>query len=288
MINVLIFGGSGKIGLEIENRKNIFFRKTYFKNTLKNGIKFDILNDQIENIEHVRSYDCFIIMSAISEPEQCFLNEKLSKQINVIKTKELISHLKKYEKKIIFFSTEYIYDGLTGNYNEDSDPNPVNLYGSQKLEVENYIKRNIQNHCILRIAKTYSSKVGNSSLVSNWYNQVLIQNIKTLKIASDQFFSPLFANDIEKVLEQIINKNFIGTINLGGPDKLSRMDYFKIFISKIKKKDIRIRKVKLSNFTKNEKLPLVTTFNTSKLKNFINFKMTNFENGVKKFLENVN
>ena len=177
---------------------------------------------------------------------------------------------------------------MTGNYNEDSDPNPVNLYGSQKLEVENYIKRNIQNHCILRIAKTYSSKIGNSSLVSNWYNQVLIQNLKTLKIASDQFFSPLLANDIEKVLEQIINKNFIGTINLGGPDKLSRMDYFKIFISKIKKKDIHIRKVKLSNFTKNEKLPLVTTFNTSKLKNFINFKMTNFENGVKKFLENVN
>lgn len=288
MINVLILGGSGKIGLEIENRKNIFFTKTYFKNTLKNGIKFDILNDQIENIEHVSSYDCFIIMSAISEPEQCFLNEKLSKQINVVKTKELISQLKKYGKKIIFFSTEYIYDGLIGNYNEDSDPNPVNLYGSQKLEVENYIKRNIQNHCILRIAKTYSSKIGNSSLVSNWYNQVLVQNLKTLKIASDQFFSPLLANDIEKVLEQIINKNFIGTINLGGPDKLSRMDYFKIFISKIKKKDIHIRKVKLSNFTKNEKLPLVTTFNTSKLKNFINFKMTNFENGVKKFLENVN
>lgn len=288
MINVLILGGSGKIGLEIENRKNIFFTKTYFKNTLKNGIKFDILNDQIENIEHVSSYDCFIIMSAISEPEQCFLNEKLSKQINVIKTKELISQLKKYGKKIIFFSTEYIYDGLTGNYNEDSDPNPVNLYGSQKLEVENYIQRNIQNHCILRIAKTYSSKIGNSSLVSNWYNQVFIQNLKNFKIASDQFFSPLFANDIEKVLEQIINKNFIGTINLGGPDKLSRMDCFKIFISKIKKKDIHIREVKLSNFTKNEKLPLVTTFNTSKLKNFINFKMTNFENGVKKFLENVN
>ena len=103
MTNVLILGGSGKIGLEIQNRNNIFFTKTYFKNILKNGIKFDILNDQIENIDHVSSYDCYIIMSAISEPEQCFLNEKLSKQINVIKTKELILQLKKYGKKIIFF-----------------------------------------------------------------------------------------------------------------------------------------------------------------------------------------
>ncbi len=288
MINVLILGGSGKIGLEIQNRKNITFIKTYFKNIIKNGIKFNILTDQIEQICNVNSYDCFIIMSAISDPEQCFLNRDLSKQINVIKTKELILQLKKYKKKIIFFSTEYIYDGLTGNYKENSNPNPINLYGSQKLEVENYIRRNIQNHCILRIAKTYSSKIGDDTLVSNWYSEVYVKKLKTLKVASDQFFSPLFSIDIEKVLEQIIYKNFIGTLNLGGPDKLSRVDYLKIFISRIKKKDIYIKLVKLSNFMKNEKLPLVTTFNISKLKNFINFKMTNFDNGVKKILKNVN
>ena len=288
MKNVLIIGGSGKIGLEIQNRKNIIFVKTYFKNILKNGIKFDILNDQIQNIEKINNYDCFIIMTAISEPEQCFLNRELSNLVNLVKTKELILQLRKFGKKIIFFSTEYIYDGLTGNYKEDSTSNPINLYGLQKLEVENYIRRNIENYCILRIAKTYSSRKGDKTLISSWYNDVCIQNLKTFKIASDQFFSPLFAIDIQKVLEQILYKNFIGTINLGGPDKLSRLDYFNIFISKVKKKDIHIEMVKLSNFTKNEKLPLSTTFNTSKLKNFINFKMTNFENGVKKFLENVN
>lgn len=287
MRSVLIIGGSGKIGQQIENRINIKFTKTYFKNILKNGIKFDILNDDIENINNINDYDSFIIMSAISEPEICFLNKELSNLINVIKTKELISKLKKYEKKIIFFSTEYIYDGLTGNYKEDSITNPINLYGSQKLEVENYIRRNTENHCILRIAKTYSPKKGDKTLISNWYNDVCIQDLKKFKIASDQIFSPLFASDIEKVLEQIVYENFIGTINLGGPDKLSRLDYFKIFISKVKKKDIFVEEVKLSNFLKNEKLPLITTFNTSKLKNFINFKMTNFENGVKKFIENV-
>ena len=61
--------------------------------------------------------------------------------------------------KIYFLhiSTDCVFTGKKGNYSEIDEPNPINLYGKQKLAIENYLKANSSDYCILRIAKTYSS-----------------------------------------------------------------------------------------------------------------------------------
>ena len=101
---------------------------------------------------------------------------------------------------------------MIGNYNEDSDPNPVNLYGSQKLEVENYIKRNIQNHCILRIAKTYSSKIGNDKSEFNEYLQTINRQIKDIEKLVNEFSN--FARMPRPVVKKIdLNEVIIRSID---------------------------------------------------------------------------
>ena len=86
-----------------------------------------------------------------------FKNKK-SHSINVKYTKNLISKIKNKDIHLIFISTEFVYSGNKGNYSEKSITNPINLYGRQKLLIENYIKK-YYNYSILRIAKTYGDNI---------------------------------------------------------------------------------------------------------------------------------
>ena len=71
-MKILVVGGSGKIGRSF-NFKNT--KKTYFKNKIKNGIKFDIIKNNINVILEKYEINRVILMSAISDPDICFKNK---------------------------------------------------------------------------------------------------------------------------------------------------------------------------------------------------------------------
>ena len=134
----LIIGGSGKIGKSLQYNHAI---KTYNKNKIKNGIKFNLIKDDVNLLLEKYKIDRVVLLSAISDPDKCLKKKKYSNLLNVTKTKKLIDILCKKKIYFIFFSSEYIFDGDRGNYNEKSIPKPKNLYGKQKLLIEKYIRK---------------------------------------------------------------------------------------------------------------------------------------------------
>jgi dTDP-4-dehydrorhamnose reductase len=86
----LIIGGSGKIGKIISNKNSI---KTYNKNKIQSGKKFNLLKDDINYLIKKYNIDRVVLLSAISDPDECLKKEKYSNLLNVIKKKELIDKL---------------------------------------------------------------------------------------------------------------------------------------------------------------------------------------------------
>ena len=180
-MKVLIVGGSGKIGKFLQNSNKIFFF-TYFKNKIPNGIKFDLCKDNISLLVKKYNINKIVLLSAISDPDECYKNKKKSYLINVKYTKNLISKIKNNDIHLIFISTEFVYSGKKGNYSENSKSYPINLYGKQKLLIENYIKKNITNYSILRIAKTYGDNMNVKGLLTDFLNQILKGERKFLEL----------------------------------------------------------------------------------------------------------
>ena len=56
---------------------------------------------------------------------------------------------------IIQLSTDYVFDGKAGQYNENSSVNPINVYGRTKLEAENFLKENSKDSLIIRTNVLY-------------------------------------------------------------------------------------------------------------------------------------
>ena len=206
---LLIIGGSSNLGRNFVPFLKINNQSTYFSNKVLDGIHFNIIQDDISKIININDYSAVLLLSAITNPEICVKNKEYSNLFNVTSLKKLVSYFILHKIKIIFFSTEFIYDGTKGNYNEKDIPNPINLYGNQKLIIENFIIKNTNNYSILRISKTYTDNLDNKSMFGLWYKMIVLEKVQSIDCFDDQFFSPLFALDLSIIIDKIVDENFV-------------------------------------------------------------------------------
>ena len=285
-MNTLIIGASGKIGKSFINYKSKDFIFTYNSSKINQGIKFNIIYDNIDEIIKKNNVNSVVIMSAISDPDYCKKYQKKSNLINVIKTKELINKLIKLKIYFIFFSTEFVYDGLKGNYSEKDKTNPISIYGKQKLKIENYIKNKAKNFAIFRIAKTYSDNTKDNTIISNFIK--LSKKKVKIHAATDQIFSPLDAKDIVRIVDHFSKKKIKGLFNIGGPETHSRYTILKKFEKIFQKRKLNIKvkilKTSIEKFKFYEVRAKNVSFNTKKIEKTINFKLSRIERILKKIL----
>ena len=276
-MKILIIGGSGKIGKSF-NFKNT--KKTFYKNKIKNGIKFDLINDDINILLKKYNINSVILLSAISDPDTCLRKKNYSNKLNVEKTKKLINILIKQKIYFIFFSSEYIFDGKKGNYSEKSKAIPNNIYGKQKLQVENFIRKKAKHYSIFRIGKTYGSNMNDKTLISNFLMEIINGKL-FFKVAYDQFFNPLYVNDLKKIVRIFLKSKIKGTFNVGGPEQLSRFKVLKLIFQVLGKKiqsKVKFQEISLKEFPTLDNRPLNVSMNIRKLKSKINFKNKNIRN----------
>ena len=282
-MKTLVLGASSKIGKYISSKDNLL---TYNNNKIKNGIKFDITKDDIKKILDKYKITNVVFLSAISDPDECITKKKYSNLVNLLNTKKIIDELIKRNIYFIFFSSEYIFSGTKGNYQEKSIVKPNNLYGKQKFLIEKFIKKKTKNYAIFRIARTYGDKLNDKTLITNFLSE-LINGKRDFVVASDQKFNPLYALDLKKIINRFLLKKIKGTFNVGGNQKLSRYECINIILKSLSyknQKKIKLNKISFSNFKTIDNRPFNTTFNVNKLKKKVNISMTNFEKIAKKII----
>lgn len=275
----LIIGGSSNLGNHLVRSNLDKFDFTYFRNKKQNGIFFDILEDK-KKLPDLNKYKSVIILSAISNPNVCQDNPKYSNDINVDATIDLIKFISKFNLKIIFFSSEFIYDGIKGNYNENDPPNPINLYGRQKTKVENFILKNVKKYSILRIAKTYTNDLNDNSFFSFIYSEIIKQKKDNISIIDDEYFSPLHIDDLMKALFYSI-ENKVEILNVGGPERKSRLNCVNFFLDITGNNLVKINLYKRKVGDNGVIIPKDVSFNVNKLRE-INRNMVT----IKSFLKN--
>ena len=229
---ILVTGGEGRFCKKLKATKtNLNF---YFA-TKK---ECNILNPKsLEKL--IKKIKPTIIMHCAGLSRPMHIHEKNIKKsidLNIIGTSNVVKVCEKYNLKIIYFSTGYVYEGIKGNYSETDAVKPFNNYGLSKLAGECAVSM-YKNSLILRITMTekpFPYKKGFSNLKTNF----------------------MFHEDFIKILPLLVNKK--GIINVGGKSQ-------SVF-SFAKKHNLKILK---STVSKNFKLPLNQTMNLSKLNKII-------------------
>jgi dTDP-4-dehydrorhamnose reductase len=225
-----------------------------------------------------------IITAAVSSPDECKLKPELSRAINVDGTIRLLKLLKEFEIKPVLFSSDHVYDGTRGNYNESAEYAPINEYGRQKAETETFLRENFDEFLILRTSKQVSTKIHKKNVLSEMILRLLTG--RNIRCASDHFISPIFTEDIVQITLAALNKGLSGPLHLAPPETYSRLELGQKVADLIHVPQSQVESCSIQDFKFVEVRPPHCTLDSSLLRTFLNPKFTSLESGVAAILEN--
>jgi dTDP-4-dehydrorhamnose reductase len=169
--------------------------------------------------------DVVVHLAAISSPAKAEANPALAKAVNA--PRALLDALPPHAR-LVFLSTDQVYDGMHAPYCEDSATEPVNVYGQTKLEFERAIaERAPERAIVLRMSLLLGPAAPRRSLKKNSFLQDCARMLKSGQVHdffSDEIRSVVYIEDVLHVLRWAVGSSVSGVFNMGGPGRPSRAD----------------------------------------------------------------
>ena len=192
-------------------------------------IPVDITNrDSIDNFFGSHNFEWLILFSAFTDVDAAELqkNDKNSSswQINVEGTKNVAQSCKIRNKKLVYLSTDFVFDGKNGPYREEDKParnsKEISWYGWTKLKGEHKV---IDSGCQFLIGRTSYPYRAKFNTKTDFVRNILerLQNNTLYPMYIDQFLTPTFIDDIVMALQQLIRSGQFGIYNLVDDTTLS-------------------------------------------------------------------
>src|SRR5437868_1588852 len=173
--------------------------------------------------DNVKKYapDIIINTAAYTNVDGCETERELSWKVNVDAVKNFIIASRTNNSKIIHISTDYVFDGKAGNYDERSTPNPLSYYGKGKLASENALVASGIPYSIVRTMIIYGTGKNLRLNFALWLIDKLEKN-EPVNIVDDQFGMPTISDDIAWGLVKIADNNKKGLYHISGSEYISR------------------------------------------------------------------
>jgi dTDP-4-dehydrorhamnose reductase len=235
---IYILGSKGIISKNLVSifKKNcVVVSRAISKKNLKTYVfskKFNKKKDSL--LRNVKSNDTIIILSNLGTIKQYELKKNFIFFINCLKN-NLLRNLPS-DTRVIFFSSDYVFSGRNKIYHDHSSTKPINKYGLSKKIIEDFIRKNFNNHLILRVPKIYSLNLKYNSFVSDFF-----KSKNNIPVLDDQNICLMKIEDFIIILKKIFKyKDLRGIFNLPSNYCGSRFN----FLIKIMKKNNYFKKIK--------------------------------------------
>ncbi len=196
--------------------------------------KLDITDiKKVKNLLNKIDPDFVVNTCAINNVDYCEKNRDVAKSINADFVGNLSTICKSIDAKLIHLSSDSIFDGTKKtSYVEEDIPNPINYYGLTKLLGEKSVLEN--NNIVIRVSVLYGwliksiSNIPSSSMkpsnFAKWFVEKLKENEK-VQIVTDEYSSPIIADDFANVVLHSINNNLQGLFHAAPHTEISRYDF---------------------------------------------------------------
>jgi dTDP-4-dehydrorhamnose reductase len=155
--------------------------------------------------------------------DRCETNRELAWSINAEGTGNVAEACRKIGAKLIYVSTDYVFDGNKGMYKEEDEPKPVNYYGLSKLRGEELVKKTCDAFVVARTSVLYGWHPSKRNYAT-WIMDSL-KNRKRINVVTDHYNSPTYADDLAETISRVIERDVNGILHVSGKDRVSRYDF---------------------------------------------------------------
>ncbi len=221
---VAVIGASGFMGTSIFDtlKKDYSVVGTNFVHSSRGLVPLDIrLEKDVNKFMAKYSPETVIHLAALTDVDLCERDKALAFEINVTGTSHIAKACKALSSRLVYLSTDFVFDGKKGNYSEQDNTIPINIYGKTKLAGEELVK-NVENHVIIRTSTPYSVNHKSKKFLSQ-----LIEKLSTgkkIKAFSDFTRSPTLIENLAENIKAMLPKKYAGTMHLAGSSQLTMYD----------------------------------------------------------------
>ena len=227
---LLLTGASGFLGyhlLRVFSHDWEIYGLTHSK-----AFKFDgatALQCDITNYIELGNYfddiepDAVLHTAAIADANFCQQNQQMSYAVNVDAARNLAGICCDFQIPFGFTSTDLVFDGKKGYYNEDDEKNPLSVYGEQKAIAEEGILNIYPEATVFRLPLMFGDlNAGTGNYMYKFINQLKAGELATL--FNDEYRSICGARSISEGMLNLLGKT-PGILHVAGPDRMSRSEF---------------------------------------------------------------
>jgi dTDP-4-dehydrorhamnose reductase len=292
MKTILVTGSNGLLGQKITER--ILQTKQFIlvatskganRYPVKQGYTYaemDILNpDRVLKVIEKFSPDAIIHTAAMTNVDTSHEQPELAHELNVTAVQTLADIASSKNIQLVHLSTDFIFDGADGPYDEEAEPNPLSHYGKTKLEGELVVKSSNANWVIIRTILVYGivSDMSRSNIVL-WAKGALESN-KPINVVNDQWRMPTLAEDLADGCLLAVEKGAQGVFNISGKDMMSVSELVAEVADYWNLDKSMMNEISSASLNQAAKRPVKTGFILDKAIKELGYKPRSFQEGLK-------
>jgi dTDP-4-dehydrorhamnose reductase len=285
-MRILVIGASGLLGSNFSmiSSKNHDVTATYTnhpvsisdcRNIFLDATKIDEINNAFKLIKPEIVVNC----SGLTNVDYCETHEKEAILLNVIIPENLVRSQNNFKFKLVHISTDAVFDGIKGNYDEDDETNPLNVYSKTKVLGENKVSSS-KDYLLLR-TNIFGWNIQDKLCLAEWFIDKLKKKEK-INAFTDVFFNPVTVNSLSNIILELTRKNINGLFHVGST-KVSKYEYGTKIAELFEFSTNLLVPSSIDNSTLVAKRPKNTTLNTGKIEKLI--KMPNIDEELRIFHE---
>ena len=277
MNNILVTGSTGQLGSDVvkELLKRGYSTLSPNRSELnlcsEDNIRNYILNSNCEAIVHCAAYTQ--VDKAEDEKDLCI-------KINATATKHIAKCAKILDIPMIYISTDYVFDGTKdGEYTENDETNPINIYGESKLAGEKYVQEILDKYYIVRTSWVFN--INGKNFIETMLRLSKANN--QLSIVNDQIGSPTYTKDLSRLLVDMLETSKYGLYHATNEGYCSWYE-FADTIFKLANINIDIKAINSNEYASRAKRPLHSKLSKDKLIEYGFKPLPHWEDALKDYL----
>ncbi len=276
-MKVLVTGANGQLGYDVVKelqKQNIECYGTTRKDF--DIIDFEATEKFITNympnaVIHCAAYTA--VDKAEDEQGLCYL-------VNASATENIVEICKKINAKMLYISTDYVFDGTKiGFYEVDDKPNPINVYGKTKLLGEQAVQKILDKYFIVRISWVFGEHGNN--FVKTMLR--LGKERKEINVVADQYGSPTYTADLAPLLVEMIKTEKYGVYHATNEGVCTWAEFAEE-IFKIAGMNVKVNHITTAEYPTRAKRPMNSRLSKESLKDKIFFTLPVYSDAVNRYL----
>ena len=213
--------------------------------------------------------------AAMTNVDYCEDHRTEAMAANAYGTKNIVDAANKINAKMIYVSTDFVFDGRKGMYREDDPVEPISHYACSKLIGEYYVK-DLHSYIIARTSVIYGNARQN---YVSWVKGSL-ENAQKIRVVTDQYNSPTLSVDGAEAISALIKHDADGIYHVAGGERISRYEFARKIASYYGLDDGLIEPVATEALNQKARRPMDSSLDVSKVGRY--HKMLNIIDGLKK------